>query len=313
MLKIWLEKNLYDPSIIWLIISFFLLPISFAFGFAQIIRKVLAKPKDYGIAVVSVGNITLGGSGKTPLVKAIFKEFSPLYPTCIILRGYGRKSKGLVFVAKNGEILCDTQTSGDEAAEYATSLDKANVIVSENREEAIKMAKDAGFKLAVLDDGFSKFHIAKFEILLRPSDSPLLPLPLPIAAYRYPPNFYQYANFIPSRDDIKSESKIIDFPLPKAAKENTILISAIAKAWRLEEFEKEAKASFYFPDHHDFTKDEIANLLEKNGANHIICTRKDYVKIANFGFDISLIELKTEISENFKNQIKTYIDQKLNS
>ncbi|MDA3073265.1 MULTISPECIES: tetraacyldisaccharide 4'-kinase [unclassified Campylobacter] len=312
MFKIWLEKNLYDPGVIWLIISFFLLPLSIIFGFIQMIRRALIKPKDYGIAVVSVGNLTLGGSGKTPLVGAIFTEFSPEIPTCIILRGYGRKSHGLQYVAKNGEILCDIKTSGDEAMLYAKTLKNASVLVSENRENAIMQAKKDGFALVILDDGFSKFHIEKFEIVLRPSDSPLLPLPLPVAGYRYPPNFYKFADFIPSLDDIKSTSEISNFPNPHTDKENTILISAIAKPWRLKEFEKHAKASFYFPDHYDFTKDEIQNLLHKSSATHIICTAKDFVKLENFGLNISVIELKTTLSENFKNQIKAYITSKLN-
>ena len=77
--------------------------------------------------------------------------------------------------------------------EYALFLRGANVIVSEDRAAGILRAQTLGFELVILDDGFSKFNISKFDILLRPQSAPKLPFCLPFAAYRYPPFFYKFA------------------------------------------------------------------------------------------------------------------------
>ncbi len=122
------------------------------------IRFTIKKPQDFGIDIISVGNITVGGSGKTPLVTALASKYEH---AAIILRGYGRASRGL-FVVKNGEnILCDVSVSGDEAMIYAHKVPHAVVIVSEDRREGIIKAKELGAKIVFLDDAYSKHDIKK--------------------------------------------------------------------------------------------------------------------------------------------------------
>ncbi|MFC2528965.1 MAG: tetraacyldisaccharide 4'-kinase, partial [Campylobacter sp.] len=209
MFKLLIERNLYDPSPAWLALGVILAPLSLLYTLIVCLKRLFAKPQKFKIPIISVGNLTLGGSGKTPLVRALFKEFSGELKTCIILRGYGRKSRGLLEVALGGRILCDVRQSGDEAMEYALSLRGANVIVSEDRAAGILRAQTLGFELVILDDGFSKFNIAKFDILLRPQSVPKLPFCLPFAAYRYPPFFYKFADFIPAPSDISQGFKIV--------------------------------------------------------------------------------------------------------
>ena len=86
--------------------------------------------------------------------------------------------------------------------EYALFLRGANVIVSEDRAAGILRAQTLGFELVILDDGFSKFNISKFDILLRPQSASKLPFCLPFAAYRYPPFFYKFSDFITAPSDI---------------------------------------------------------------------------------------------------------------
>ena len=355
MFKLLIERNLYDPSPAWLALGVILAPLSLLYTLIVCLKRLFAKPQKFKIPIISVGNLTLGGSGKTPLVRALFKEFNGGLKTCIILRGYGRKSRGLLEVALGGRILCDVGQSGDEAMEYALFLRGANVIVSEDRAAGILRAQTLGFELVILDDGFSKFNISKFDILLRPQSAPKLPFCLPFAAYRYPPFFYKFADFIPSPSDISQELKIVsaadlqgtlngtdeisnladeisDLNLNRAAdeisnlnpaaadkilnskeagfeKSRTILISAIAKPWRLQEFLPLAKAHAFFPDHYDFKKEQILELLRREDAEHILCTAKDYVKLRDLGAKISVILLNLKLSENFIRKIQNYINQ----
>ena len=364
MFKLLIERNLYDPSPAWLALGVILAPLSLLYTLIVCLKRLFAKPQKFKIPIISVGNLTLGGSGKTPLVRALFKEFSEELKTCIILRGYGRKSRGLLEVALGGRVLCDVRQSGDEAMEYALFLRGANVIVSEDRAAGILRAQTLGFELVILDDGFSKFNIAKFDILLRPQSAPKLPFCLPFAAYRYPPFFYKFADFIPAPSDISQEFKIVsaadlqsklngtneilnsdadeisnstadeisDLNLNRAAdeilnlypaaadkilnskeagfeKSRTILISAIAKPWRLQEFLPLAKAHAFFPDHYDFKKEQILELLRREDAEHILCTAKDYVKLRDLGAEISVILLNLKLSENFIRKIQNYINQ----
>ena len=355
MFKLLIERNLYDPSPAWLALGVILAPLSLLYTLIVCLKRLFAKPQKFKIPIISVGNLTLGGSGKTPLVRALFKEFNGGLKTCIILRGYGRKSRGLLEVALGGRVLCDVRQSGDEAMEYALFLRGANVIVSEDRTAGILRAQTLGFELVILDDGFSKFNISKFDILLRPQSAPKLPFCLPFAAYRYPPFFYKFADFIPTPSDISQSFKIVSAAdlqeglngtdeisnfadkisnlnlnrvadeisnlNPAAAdkilnskeagfeKSSTILISAIAKPWRLQEFLPLAKAHAFFPDHYDFKKEQILELLRREGAEHILCTAKDYVKLRDLGAEISVILLNLKLSENFIRKIQNYINQ----
>ena len=362
MFKLLIERNLYDPSPAWLALGVILAPLTLLYTLIVCLKRLFAKPQKFKIPIISVGNLTLGGSGKTPLVRALFKEFNRELKTCIILRGYGRKSRGLLEVALGGRVLCDVERSGDEAMEYALFLRGANVIVSEDRAAGILRAQTLGFELVILDDGFSKFNISKFDILLRPRYAPKLPFCLPFAAYRYPPFFYKFADFIPAPSDISQELRIVsaadlqeglngtdeisnladeilnstadkisDLNLNRAANEilnlnhvadkilnskeagfeksRTILISAIAKPWRLQEFLPLAKAHAFFPDHYDFKKEQILELLRREDAEHILCTAKDYVKLRDLGAEISVILLNLKLSENFIREIQNYINQ----
>lgn len=340
MFKLLIERNLYDPSPAWLALGVILAPLSLLYTLIVCLKRLFAKPQKFKIPIISVGNLTLGGSGKTPLVRALFKEFNGGFKTCIILRGYGRKSRGLLEVALDGRILCDVEQSGDEAMEYALFLRGANVIVSKDRAAGILRAQTLGFELVILDDGFSKFDISKFDILLRPQSAPKLPFCLPFAAYRYPPFFYKFADFIPAPSDISQEFKIVSAADLQGAlngtdeisnladgnsnstankilnskeagfeKSRTILISAIAKPWRLQEFLPLAKAHAFFPDHYDFKKEQILELLRREDAEHILCTAKDYVKLRDLGAEISVILLNLKLSENFIREIQNYINQ----
>ncbi|ARR03870.1 MULTISPECIES: tetraacyldisaccharide 4'-kinase [Campylobacter] len=304
---IWLEKYFYQPEFFELIISALLLPFSAIYYCIVWIKFKLAKPIKFDIPVISVGNLVLGGSGKTPLTKALFNEFSHKYKTFIILRGYKRESKDMQIVALNGDIKCDIATSGDEAMEYATNLQNANVIVSNDRKIAINEAIKLGAKLVILDDGFGKADIYKLNILLKPAINPRLNFTIPSGVYRYPKSFYNLADIILSSSDINRQTTIIN-PCHKM-----VLMTAIANPSRLEFIFNKCVGREFFADHHKFSKFECENILKKYNADSLLVTQKDYVKIKDFGLSVSILDLKTTILPNLANKIEIFIKNYKNS
>ncbi len=260
-------------------------------------KRAMSKEIEFGIPIISVGNIIVGGSGKTPVTIKLASKYEN---ACIILRGYGRASKGLYVVSLNGKILEDVKISGDEAMLLANSLPKATIIVSENRIKAILKAKELGCKIIFLDDGFSKYKIAKFNILLRPKNEPTNIFCLPSGGYREPKGFYAQADIelVEEKDfkrviTIKKDGRVSELPT------KTLVITAISKPKRLLEYLPKDIKIISFPDHYTFTKDDISKIQEENKDYVILTTGKDFVKLK--GFDIKnlyLMDLDIQISEN---------------
>lgn len=262
-----------------------------------LIKRAMAKQIEFGIPIISVGNIIVGGSGKTPVTIKLASNYEN---ACVILRGYGRASKGLFVISHNEKILEDVKTSGDEAMLLANSLPKATIIVSENRIKAILKAKDLGCKIIFLDDGFSKYTISKFNILLRPKDEPTNIFCLPSGGYREPKGFYAQADIemVEGKDfnriiTIKKDGKICQLP------EKTILLTAISKPKRLLEYLPKNTKMVSFPDHYTFTKEDIDKIQEENSDYAIVTTGKDFVKLREFDIkNLYLMDLDIEFDKN---------------
>ena len=239
-----------------------------------LIKRAMAKEIQFGIPIISVGNIIVGGSGKTPITIKLASNYEN---TCVILRGYGRASKGLFVISQNGKILEDVKTSGDEAMLLANSLPKATIIVSENRVKAIQKAKELGCKIVFLDDGFSKYQISKFNILLRPKDEPTNIFCLPSGGYREPKGFYAQANIeLLEGSDFKRVITIKKDGLEKELPSQTVLITAISKPKRLLEYLPKNIKMISFPDHYDFTNEDIKDIQEKYKDYSFLTTGKDF-------------------------------------
>lgn len=298
---IWINKYFYKPSCVEVLISVLLSPLALIYTILVNAKIKLKTKTHFSIPIISVGNLVVGGTGKTPLTKAIFTEFCKKYTVFIILRGYKRDSKGLLMVAQDGKILCDIKASGDEAMEYALTLKKANVIVCEDRKIAIKKAMDLGANLVILDDGFGKFDIEKFDILLKPEPEPALNITLPSGAYRYPKNFYKIANFIPSPNDIIKHTSITN------KTKRMVLVTAIANPERLKFIFSDCILVKFFPDHYSFKKNELEQILKSSRATSLLVTQKDFVKIKDFGLPVSILELQTTISPQFAKILSDFI------
>ena len=162
-LVFWVEQYFYNPTLLQKLLSTLLLPLSWIYCFGMFIRFKTSKQIDFGIDIVSIGNLSVGGSGKTPLVTALALKYENV---CVILRGYGRDSEGLQVVKDRDKILCEVSVSGDEAMIYAHKLPSAIVIVSEDRKKAILKAKEMGAKIVFLDDAYSKHDIKKLDFII---------------------------------------------------------------------------------------------------------------------------------------------------
>ena len=296
-LYLWIEDYLFFPNTFQKIISFLLLPLTFIYMLIILIKRALAKEIEFGIPIISVGNIIVGGSGKTPITIKLASKYEN---ACVILRGYGRDSKGLFVVSSNGKILVDVKISGDEAMLLANSLKNATVIVSENRVKAILKAKELGCKIIFLDDGFSKYQISKFNILLRPKDEPTNIFCLPSGGYREPKGFYAQADIeLLEGSDFKRVITIKKDGMQSELPSKTVLITAISKPKRLLEFLPKDIKMISFPDHYDFTNEDIKNIQEKYKDYSFLTTGKDFVKLKKFNLkNLYLMDLEIKINEN---------------
>ena len=292
-----MEEYLFHPtSKLQFFLSFLLYPLSIIYSIIVLSKRAFAKKIAPPIPVVSIGNLTIGGSGKTPFLISLAKDYENI---AIILRGYGRNSTGLHVVTKDTKI----KTSGDEAMLYALSLPNATVIVSEDRLEAINYAYELGCKVVFLDDGFSKSFIEKFDILLRPNPEPKFNFTLPSGAYREPKFLYKNADLVVEEN--------IDFTRVVTLKnptENMLLVTAISKPQRLDKYlPKKLAGKVHFIDHYMYTKVELEELIKKHSATSILTTEKDMVKMQEFGLELSILELHVEINSDVKNQVNTFL------
>jgi tetraacyldisaccharide 4'-kinase len=259
------------------------------------IRFMRTKVIDFDIPIISVGNLSVGGSGKTPLVSALAQRYDN---SAIILRGYGRKSTGLHVISDAKNILEDVDISGDEAMIYAQKCPKSIVIVSEKREQGIEKAKEMGAKILFLDDAYSKHQIKKLDIVID-VDTPNN-FCLPSGPYRE--RHWRDKELLHVKENRDFRRKVI----LKDATKKMFLVTAIARAERLDRFLPEIVGKKYFRDHHYFEKQELENILHVSGADSLLVTYKDYVKIKDFNLPLSLLDLEIELEEEFLYKIYSY-------
>lgn len=295
----WGEGYLYHPSLIQKILSFILLPLSWLYCLIAYIRYRQSIPKYMGIPVISVGNLTVGGSGKTPVVIELAKQFEK---PAIVLRGYGRKSQGMVVVKDKSTILCDVIKSGDEAMLYAISLPHATVIVSEIRERAIAEAVSMGCEVVLLDDGYGKHRIDKLDLVIDVQTPNRFCLPS--GAYRE--KLWSDKQVIMLYEG-KSFQRFVHVQNPTA---KMVLVTAIARPERLDPYLPETIEKVYFEDHHFFTPWELEAIVERTGATSLLVTSKDFVKMSSMNLNLSVLELSLELDEALIKNVKEYADAK---
>jgi len=252
--------------------------------------------EDFGVDIICIGNLTVGGSGKTPLVTALASRYEDV---CILLRGYGRDSRGLYVVSDGKEILCDVNISGDEAMIYAHKLSSVRVVVSEDRKEGILKAKELGAKIIFLDDAYSKHDIKKLDLLIdvESKNSSCLP------AGPFRERLWGLKEAVRVKDGVDFIRKVE----LKDKCDKMSLVTAIARPARLNRYLPKVISKNYFEDHYPFTKDELEDILNKDGSDSLLVTYKDFVKVESFGLPLSLLDLDVEVDDRILDIIDNYI------
>jgi tetraacyldisaccharide 4'-kinase len=137
-----------------------LLPFAWLYALAIATRNKLfdwgvLKVEGVGVPVISVGNLTVGGTGKTPLVEYIVGLLvANNRRVAIVSRGYKRASHGVVVVSDGNHLLVDASQGGDEPVQMARRFASAIVVVGEKRVDAARRAVELGADSIVLDDAF---------------------------------------------------------------------------------------------------------------------------------------------------------------
>ena len=298
------ETLFYRPQWYHWIIAILLSPLSIIYGIGMWIRRKSAQRKQYSVPIISIGNLVIGGSGKTPFVIALAKHFSDKR-VAIISRGYGRQSTGLVEVSRMGEVLVEVEQSGDEAMLMSIKSLEASVIVSEKRGIAIEKAIAQGAELILLDDGFNRVEIEKFEILLEPKTLPNR-LPLPSGPFR------EFSWSSADADLILREQR--DFSRGvgyQKLKEKMVLVTAIANPSRLDSYLPEGViAKVYLSDHAYFEEEKLKAILEQYDAESLLVTEKDWVKMKAFDLPLSLMTLELHLNDGIISEIESYYKEK---
>jgi tetraacyldisaccharide 4'-kinase len=125
-----------------------------------------------GVKVVSVGNITVGGTGKTPHIEYLIRTLSQQYRIAVLSRGYKRKTKGFVLA----DAASTAQDVGDEPCQIKQKFPDLTVAVDADRVHGVQTLKERfpDLQLVLLDDAFQHRHIVPtYSILLADYHRPL--------------------------------------------------------------------------------------------------------------------------------------------
>jgi tetraacyldisaccharide 4'-kinase len=131
-----------------------LLPFSLVYGAVIVMRNAaydsrLFKVHKFNIPVISIGNLAVGGAGKSPMAEYLIQLLSQQYKIAVLSRGYGRQTKGFIEVKKNLTV----NEAGDEPLQFKRKFPSITVAVSENRAAGIERLQ-ASNDVIILDDTF---------------------------------------------------------------------------------------------------------------------------------------------------------------
>ena len=304
------------------ILQILLSPFALLYGLGVGIRNFLysreiLKSVQFNIPVVNVGNLSVGGSGKTPHVEYLIKLLAPYLTTATLSRGYGRKSRGFRIIERRDSAI----EAGDEPLQYKRKYPQVVVSVSESRALGIPrlLQKNSAVQVIILDDAFQHRAIRPgLSLLLTPWDKPFYnDYILPVGTLREWPTARQRADAIivtKCPDDLLEDKTIsvvdkLGFKKPiffskyrygtpyylfngriKLELNNDtaiLLVSGIADTKYLKDQLTSKTEELYelkFKDHHTYSKFDLSQIKKTFDSINapkkaIITTEKDAVKI----------------------------------
>ena len=284
--------------------------------------------------VISIGNITTGGTGKTPAVIFLTKILSDKGIKCGILsRGYGRKTAGTQLVTDGKTPILDWQNFGDEPCLMANLLPGTPIVVDSKRHRGgMFLIDNFNPDIIILDDAFQHRGIERdLDIVLinskdKKSDLRLLPygvLREPLSSLkRANILIFTKTNLIQPNKFLKKFAKSTKRPVFSSTLEIQNLISFEGKAHSikkgikaialsaiadtsgfittLEQSGIEIVKKFNFVDHYSYKQsdiDKIASLMQKLGTEIVITTEKDMIKLASLKLrGIKIYSIKVSFS-----------------
>jgi len=291
-----------------------LFPFSVLYGGITSLRNLAyekgwKESKEYEIPVISVGNLSLGGTGKSPMVEWLVNILEEDYRVGVLSRGYGRKTKGYREVEEHAI----AEEVGDEPLQIKRKFPAILVAVCESRQEGIEQLKNRA-EVIVLDDAFQHRKVQPaLSILLTPYDRPFMDdSVLPAGNLREPRSGYKRADIIvvtkcPERiayaklqemqfrmqlqpeqsiyfskigygDQLISASETL--PINYLDGKEFTLVTGIANPKPLVDYLKNKGFQFEhlkFPDHHHFTKKELENIGKRD---LVVTTEKDFQRLS---------------------------------
>ncbi|HKX85285.1 MAG TPA: tetraacyldisaccharide 4'-kinase [Flavobacterium sp.] len=296
-----------------------LFPFAVLYGFITGIRNFLynlgiLKSYSFDIPVIAVGNLSVGGTGKTPQIEYLIRLLSEKHKIATLSRGYKRKSEGFVLANKN----TTAEVIGDEPYQFFQKFPEIQVAVDANRKNGIEtlLSQSKKPEIILLDDAFQHRKVkAGFYIMLTSYDDLFYnDFMLPTGNLRESRTGINRANCIivtKCPKDISEEAqqkiktKIVtylkeDIPIFFSYIEydnhlysekkqieldnfeivDKIVVAGIAKPEPFFAYLQAAKKStMVFPDHHNFTEKDIQAILETANRRKIVTTEKDFVRL----------------------------------
>lgn len=300
-----------------------LYPLSIAYGVVLVARNFcfdsgLLKQRSFSLPVISVGNITVGGTGKTPMVEFIVKALKPRYRIAVLSRGYKRNTHGFR-VAGNTDT---PDTIGDEAYQVKQKFSDLTVAVCEKRCVGIdELAKqDVPPDIIILDDAFQHRYVKPgLSVLMIDYNRPLWKdCPFPggrmrefacaskranVVVFSKCPHDLSQHNMEMMVKKIKGATLETTFftgisygapaNIASGVSDNLlfcnnpsfVLVTGIASSLSFVQYlceQGSIKKHFAFADHHNFSQHDIDH-IEKYASEHnhiIITTEKDAVRLA---------------------------------
>jgi len=284
--------------------SIILYPFSAILIFYIFLKKKFLKVKRFEIPIICVGNIYLGGTGKTPTSILLATELSKLGKNPVILRKYYKNHND----------------------EYSLIKKKfKNLILSKNRTDGIREAEISNFDSIILDDGLQDYGIKKNLNIVCFNSSQLIGNGMVLPAGPLRENLVALKNtqivIINGAKNEKFEKKILgindkldifySYYKPLNIKQFTnkkiLAIAGIGNPENyfklLNEYHLDIKKKLVFPDHYEFSKQEIYDILKQAEEENlkILMTEKDYYKVNQYNFDnINYLQVSLEIHNQKK-------------
>lgn len=300
-----------------------LLPFSWLYGLVVVLRNGLfdrgwLPAASFPVPVVVVGNLSVGGTGKSPLVLQLAETLRSRYKIGIVSRGYGRSTKGFLLL----DARSTAREAGDEPLQYYRLLPGVQVAVCERRAEGIRqlLEKAPDLQLILLDDAFQHRWVRpSFSILLSDYSLPFFQdRLLPAGRLREPAGGARRADVIVITKCPQELSPALraewtgllrrqeqqqvlfsyihyrelthrltgeKWPVTVLQGEKVLLVCGIARPGPLQAFLKDAGAdtdSLLYGDHHAYTAGDAVAIRQRyktSGAVRVITTRKDAMRM----------------------------------